>query len=83
MVLWATNNAWPGAAEQFNNWARCDRRQAARLAELSEDQSHQNKLAWALESSGRIYGMRQQKCQMLQKRQLNREFAHAPVEAMW
>jgi hypothetical protein len=75
-------NSWPGAAEQLNNWARVDRSLGAKLAELSEDQSHQNKLAWALES-GRTYGMRQQKCQMLQKRQLNKEFAHPAVEAMW
>ena len=83
MVLWATVNAWPAAAEQFNNWARCDRSQGAKLAELSEEQSHQNKLAWALESSGRVYGLRQQKCHMLLKGQLNKEFAHAPVQAMW
>ena len=83
MVLWATVNAWPAAAEQLNNWARVDRSLGAKLAELSEDQSHQNKLAWAIESSGRTYGMRQQKCQMLQKRQLNKELVHPPVETMW
>ena len=82
MVLWATVNAWPAAAEQLNNWARVDRSLGAKLAELSEDQSHQNKLAWALES-GRIYGLRQQKCEMLHKRKLNKEFANAPVERMW
>ena len=83
MVLWATANAWPSAAEQLNNWARVDRSLGAKLAELSEDQRHQNKLAWALESSGRIYGLRQQRCDMIHKRRLNKEFANAPVEGMW
>jgi hypothetical protein len=81
MVLYATA-PWANAQEQFNNFARIDRSLAAKLQELGEDQSHDRKLAWALES-GRIYGLRQQKCQMLLKRELNKDYAHAPTEAMW
>lgn len=81
MVLYATA-PWANAQEQFNNFARIDRSLAAKLQELGEDQSHDRKLAWAIES-GRIYGLRQQKYQMILKRELNKDYAHAPTEAMW
>ena len=73
---------WAPAKELFNRFARLDRRLASRLGDLSGDQASDNKLAFALES-GRIYGLRQQKYDMVLKKQLNR-LVHKPLtEHMW
>ena len=81
MVLGATTS-WPIAQEQYNNFARQDKSLAAKLQELSEQQTHANKLAWALES-GACYGLRSKRYDMLRKKQLNKDLAHPPVEPMW
>ena len=59
-----------------------DQRLGRQLAELSKLQAHDNKLAFALES-GRIYGLRQQKYDMVLKRELNKDYRRPPVEKMW
>ena len=71
------------ASERMNRFARIDPNLARRLNGLSEHQAHENKLAFAIES-GRIYGLRAQKCDMHLKRQLTQEWRRArPVEPMW
>ena len=71
------------ASEHLNRFARIDRNLAKRLNALSEHQARENKLAFAIES-GRIYGLRAQKCDLHLKRQLPREWRRAsPVEDMW
>ena len=82
MVMWCRADPWAGAQAQANNFARIDRNLARKLEELQGHQSHETKLVWALESY-RCYGLRTQKCDMLQKRELNKQFAHAPAEPMW
>ena len=52
------------------------------LNQLSNHQADDEKLAWAIES-GRVYGLRQQKCNVRLQKQLNREFRHSPTEPMW
>ena len=73
---------WATAQERLNKFVRNDRWLVGELNDLSKDQSNDTKLAWALES-GRVYGLRQQKCDMRLKRQLNRDYRRPPVEAMW
>ena len=74
---------WMTASERMNRFARIDPNLARRLNGLSEHQAHENKLAFAIES-GRIYGLRAQKCDMHLKRQLTQEWRRArPVEPMW
>ena len=74
---------WMTASEHLNRFARIDRNLAKRLNALSEHQARENKLAFAIES-GRIYGLRAQKCDLHLKRQLSREWWRAsPVEDMW
>ena len=74
---------WMTASEYLNRFARMDHSLAKRLNNLSEHQAREEKLASAIES-GRIYGLRAQKCDMYLKRQLPGRFRQAsPVEKMW
>jgi len=73
---------WGTAASLYNRNVSLDRRLAGRLNTLSEDQANTDKLAFAIES-GRVYGLRQQKYGMVLKKQLNRQWRHPPVQAMW
>jgi len=74
---------WMTASEYMNRFARLDRDLARRLNGLSQHQAHESKLAFAIES-GRIYGLRAQKCDIHLKRQLPRVWQQAaPVEKMW
>ena len=73
---------WMTASERMNRFARIDTSLARRLNDLSEHQARENKLAFAIES-GRIYGLRAQKCNMLLKRQLNSEWRRPPVAESW
>ena len=57
---------WTTVSEKMNRFARIDTSLARRLNDLSEHQARENKLAFAIES-GRIYGLRAQKCNMLLK----------------
>ena len=54
----------------------------AKAKELSLDQAHDNKLAFALEA-GRVYGMRQQYYDMKLQRGLNRETRQEHTEEAW
>ena len=73
---------WMTASERMNRFARMDTNLTRRLNDLSEHQARENKLAFAIES-GRIYGLRAQKCNMLLKRQLNSEWRRPPVAEPW
>ena len=73
---------WGTAQEVFNKFARQDRQLLGSLHRLSVHQANDDKLAWAIES-GRVYGLRQQKCNVRLQKQLNREVRHAPTEPMW
>jgi hypothetical protein len=73
---------WQTAASLYNRNVSLDRRLARRLDRLSEDQANDEKIAWAVES-GRCYGMRQQKCQLRQQKELTKQWRHAPTEKMW
>ena len=82
MMIGASDNPWAPAQERFNRYVRLDPQLARRLNALTEHQTQDNKLAFAIES-GRVYGLRQQKYDMLLKRQLNKDYRHAPTEPMW
>jgi hypothetical protein len=73
---------WASGQELFNRFARMDRQVAMHLADLSKQEANETKLEDAIES-GRVYGMRQQRYEMLLKRQLNREWRRPPVQPMW
>ena len=73
---------WAPAQEDFNKFARMDHHLAATLNDLSAHQARESKLASAYEE-GRIYGLRQQRYNMILKRQLNKDLRHPPVEHMW
>ena len=73
---------WAPAQEAFNKFARLDPRQGQRLRELSARMARDDKMAFAIEA-GRIYGLRQQKYNMILKKQLNRDCKRPPVEQMW
>jgi hypothetical protein len=49
-------NPWASAAERLNKFVSQDRRLGGKLKELSADQAHDDKLAFALEF-GRLYGL--------------------------
>lgn len=73
---------WGTASQVFNKFARMDRHLQVQLADLSEEQAGQQKLAQAIES-GRVYGLRQQKYNMTLKKQLTQDYRHPPVEHIW
>jgi len=73
---------WMTASERMNRFARMDTSLVRQLNDLSEHQARENKLAFAIES-GRIYGLRAQKCNMHLKRELNREWHSPPGEHSW
>ena len=75
-------NPWSSAQELFNKNARIDRTVARRLGALSKHQAYDDKLAFAVEA-GRCYGLRQQKYDMLLKRELNKDWRRAPTEHSW
>ena len=79
-ILTQTADPWTGIQQSANKYAREDPALGHILADLSKHQSHDDQLAWALES-GRCYGMRQQFYQMYQKRLLNRQTAK--TQEMW
>jgi hypothetical protein len=82
MMKGASDNIWAPAQERFNKFARIDRELASRLGFLSAHQARDDRLAFAIEA-GRVYGLRQQRYNMLLKGQLNRDAQHPHVETMW
>ena len=79
-MMGTSDNPWATAQERFNRNARMDRQQAMRLNRMSVHQANDDKLAYAIEA-GRVYGLRQQKYDMILKKQLNRD--KPPTEHMW
>lgn len=71
---------WATAQAKFSRNVPLDPELADRLQDLSEEQASQSKLAYAIES-GRIYGLRQMKYQMMLQRELNK--MTPPTEKMW
>ena len=71
-----------GIAERANNFARQDRTLARHLGALSEQEAMDSKLAAAIEA-GRVYGMRQQKYDMLLKKQVNQQAKHPLTQPMY
>ena len=67
-------------ADRLNKYVRMDSRLAKQLNELSEQEASDVKLAHAIEH-GKCYGLQQQYCQMIHRRQLNRE--KTEVQAPW
>ena len=49
---------------------------------LCQERAYEDKLAFAIEE-GRVYGLRQQKYGMLQKKALNKEWRRPPVTEPW
>ena len=73
---------WAPAQEAFNRFRPLDRSLCQKLNKLSEEQAHDDKLAWATES-GRIYGLRQMKYGKKLHRELKSDWRRPPVERMW
>jgi len=71
-----------GIAERANNFARQDRVLARHLGALSEQEAMDSKLAAAIEA-GRVYGIRQQKYDMLLKKQVNQQAKHPLTQPMY
>ena len=67
-----TDDPWQPAQDHFNKFARIDHSLGQRLRMLSQRQSHDNRLAEAIEL-GRIYGLQAQKYDMILKRQLTQD----------
>ena len=65
-------NPWATAGERLNKFVSQDPRLGQKLKELSADQAHDSKLAFALEA-GRMYDLRQQFYDMKLQRGLNKE----------
>ena len=66
----------------MNRFVSLDPRLRETLADLSEDQAHEDKIAFKLEE-GRVYGLRKEYYEMVRRRQLNRDMSSPPVEAHW
>jgi len=73
---------WMTASERLNRHVHMDNNLGRRLAELSMQDAHETKLAFALES-GRIYGLRQQKYNNILRKQIHKDWQRPPVERMW
>ena len=63
-------------------FARQDRTLARHLGALSEQEAMDSKLAAAIEA-GRVYGIRQQKYDMLLKKQVNQQAKHPLTQPMY
>ena len=74
------SDPWMSARDRLNQYVSLDPVLRARMAELSADQAHNDKLAFALES-GRSYPMRQEYYNMRLKQQLDRQ--HPGTETAW
>ncbi len=66
----------------MNRFVSLDPRLRETLADLSEDQAHEDKIAFKLEA-GRVYGLRKEYYEMVRRRQLNRDMISPPMEAHW
>ena len=73
---------WMTASERLNRFVHMDNNLGRRLAELSMQDAHETKLAFALES-GRIYGLRQQKYNHILRKQIHKAWQRPPVEQTW
>ena len=73
---------WMTASERLHQFVNLDPELRAKLAELSQDQARDTKLAFALEA-GRIYGLQQQFYDMKLQRQLNSKVGSGLTEVMW
>jgi hypothetical protein len=73
---------WGTAQSLYNRNVSLDRRLAGKLNELSEEQANAEKIVTAIEA-GSVYGLRQQRYDMRLKKQLNRQWRHPEVQAMW
>ena len=76
------SSPWATAGERLNRFVSQDPSLGRKLKELSLDQAHDNKLAFALEA-GRVYGMRQQYYDMTLQKGLNRETRQEHTEEAW
>ena len=75
-----TDDPWQPAQLHFNKFEMQDHSLGQRLRMLSQRQSHDNKMASAIDL-GRIYGLQAQKYDMILKRQLNQD--KPETEEMW
>ena len=80
MLQTHTDDPWQKAALNFNKFASLDHSLGQRLRLLSQRQAQDDRMALAIES-GRIYGLRAQKYDMILKRQLNQD--KPETEEMW
>ena len=77
-----SDDPWDSAQVRINKFARLDPHLGSRLKQLTGQQSLENKLAFAVET-GRIYGLRQQKYDFILKKELNKDWRHAPTQKAW
>ena len=77
-----SDDPWDSAQVRLNKFVRTDHQLGSRLKGLTKQQSLENKLAFSVET-GRIYGLRQQKYDFILKKQLNRDWRHAPTQKAW
>ena len=75
-------SSWMTASEKLSRFAPMDTTLGKRLAALSAQDAHENKMTYALES-GRIYGLRQEKYDHILRRQIHKDWQNPPVERMW
>ncbi len=73
---------WQTASERLNRYVRQDHDLGVQLANLSKQQSRNDKIAFKLEE-GRIYGLRQQYYDFILERQLEANMRKPPVESHW
>ena len=73
---------WQSASERLNRYVRQDHDLGVQLANLSKQQSRNDKIAFKLEE-GRIYGLRQQYYDFILERQLEANMKKPPVESHW
>ena len=71
---------WQTASERLNRYVRQDHALGFKLANLTKEQSRNDKVAFKLEE-GRIYGLRQQYYDMILERELTKQ--KPPVESHW
>ena len=73
---------WQSASERLNRYVRQDHDLGVQLANLSKQQSRNDKIAFKLEE-GRIYGLRQQYYDFILERPLEANMRKPPVESHW
>jgi len=77
-----SDNQWATAAGRLNKHVSQDNRLGRHLSDVSQHLANESKIAFRIEE-GRVYGLLQQKYDMILKREISRQWKNPPVQNDW